>query len=42
MIEALRIIENGEKIRMIEVFKDHISIDTIYDLKFAESILKEK
>ncbi len=42
MIEALRIIENGEKIRMIEVFKEHISIDTIDDLKVAESILKEK
>ena len=42
MIEALRIIEHGEKIRMIEIFKEHVSIDTIDDLKMAESILKQK
>lgn len=42
MIEALRIVEHGEKIRMIEVFKEHVSIDTIDDLKIAESILKQK
>lgn len=42
MIEALRIVENGEKIRMIEIFKEHISIDTIDDLKIAKSILKQK
>jgi len=42
MIEALRIVEHGEKIRMIEIFKEHVSIDTIDDLKIAESILKEK
>ena len=42
MIEALRIVEHGEKIRMIEIFKEHVSIDTIDDLKMAESILKQK
>jgi len=42
MIEALRIVEHGEKIRMIEIFKEHVSIDTIDDLKMAESILKKK
>ena len=42
MIEALRIVEHGEKIRMIEIFKEHVSIDTIDDLKIAESILKQK
>jgi len=42
MIEALRIVEHGEKIRMIEIFKEHVSIDTIDDLKMAESILKGK
>ena len=42
MIEALRIVEHGEKIRMIEIFKEHVSIDTINDLKMAESILKGK
>ena len=41
-IEALRIVEHGEKIRMIEIFKEHVSIDTIDDLKMAESILKQK
>jgi len=42
MVEALRIVEHGEKIRMIEIFKEHVSIDTIDDLKMAESILKKK
>ena len=42
MIEALRIVEHGDKIRMIEIFKEHVSIDTIDDLKMAESILKQK
>ena len=42
IIEALRIVEHGEKIRMIEIFKEHVSIDTIDDLKMAESILKQK
>ena len=42
MIEALRVIENGKKIRMIEVFKEHVSIDTEEDLKIAESILNKK
>ena len=42
MIEALRIVEHGEKIRMIEIFKEHVSIDTIDDLKMAQSILKQK
>ena len=42
MIEALRIVEHGEKIRMIEISKEHVSIDTIDDLKMAESILKQK
>ena len=42
MIEALRVIENGKQIRMIEVFKEHVSIDTLEDLKIAESILNEK
>ena len=42
MIEALRIVEHGDKIRMIEIFKEHVSIDTIDDLRIAESILKEK
>ena len=42
MIEALRVVENGKKIRMIEVFKEHVSIDTVEDLKIAESILNEK
>ena len=42
MIEALRIVEHGEKIRMIEIFKEHVSIDTIDDLKIAKSILKQK
>ena len=42
IIEALRIVEHGEKIRMIEIFKEHVSIDTINDLKMAESILKGK
>ena len=42
MIEALRIVEHGEKIRMIEIFKEHVSIDTIDDLKIAQSILKQK
>ena len=42
IIEALRIVEHGEKIRMIEIFKEHVSIDTINDLKMDESILKGK
>ncbi len=42
MIEALRIIENGKKIRMIEIFKEHVSIDTIEDFKRAESIFRKK
>ena len=42
MIEAIRVIENGKKIKMIEIFNEHISIDTIDDFKIAESILKNK
>tara|TARA_Y100001935_G_scaffold249093_1_gene247171 strand:+ start:93 stop:824 length:732 start_codon:yes stop_codon:yes gene_type:complete len=40
MIEALRIIENGKKIRMIEIYREHVSIDTLEDLERAKSILK--
>ena len=42
MIEAIRVIENGKKIKMIEIFNEHISIDTIDDFKIAESILNNK
>ena len=42
MIEAIRVIENGKKIKMIEIFNKHISIDTIDDFKIAESILNNK
>ena len=42
MIEAIRVIENGKKIKMIEIFDEHISIDTIDDFKIAESILNNK
>ena len=42
MIEAIRVIENGKKIKMIEIFNEHISIDTIEDFKIAESILNNK
>ena len=42
MIEAIRVVENGKKIKMIEIFNEHISIDTIDDFKIAESILNNK
>ena len=42
MIEAIRVIENGKKIKMIEIFNEHISIDTIDDFKIAESIINNK
>ncbi len=41
-IEALRIVENGKKIRMIEIFNEHISIDTPEDLKRAKLLFSLK
>lgn len=41
-IEALRIVENGKKIRMIEIFNEHISIDTPEDLKRAKLLFNLK
>ena len=42
MIEALRIIENGYNIHMIEIDHEHISIDTIDDFKKAKSMIIKK
>ena len=42
MIEALRIIEHGYKIHMIETDQEQISIDTIYDFNKAKSMLNKK
>ena len=42
MIEALRIIEHGYKIHMIEIDHEQISIDTIEDFNKAKSILNKK
>ena len=42
MIEALRIIEHGYKIHMIETDHEQISIDTIYDFNKAKSMLNKK
>ena len=41
MIEAIRFIENGIKIKILEVFNEYISIDTIEDLKRAKKILND-
>ena len=41
-IEALRMVENGKKIRMIEIFNEHISIDTPEDLKRAKLLFNLK
>ena len=41
MIEAIRFIENGIKIKILEVFNEYISIDTIEDLKKAKKILND-
>ena len=41
-IEALRMVENGKKIRMIEIFNEHISIDTPEDLKRAKLLFSLK
>ena len=42
MIEALRIIEHGYKIHMIEIDHEQISIDTIDDFNKAKSMLNKK
>ena len=42
MIEALRIIEYGYDIHMIEIDHEHISIDTIDDFKKAKSMIIKK
>ncbi len=42
MIEALRIIEHGYNIHMIEIDHEQISIDTIEDFNMAKSILNKK
>ena len=42
MIEALRIIENGYNIHMIEIDHEQISIDTIDDFNKAKSLLNKK
>ena len=42
MIEALRIIEHGYKIHMIEIDHEQISIDTIEDFNKAKSMLNKK
>ena len=42
MIEALRIIEHGYKIHMIETNHEQISIDTIDDFNKAKSMLNKK
>ena len=41
MIEAIRFIESGIKIKILEVFNEYISIDTIEDLKRAKKILND-
>jgi len=41
MIEAIRFIENGIKIKILEVFNEYISIDTIEDLKRVKKILND-
>ena len=44
MIEAIRFIENGIKIKILEVFNEYISIDImvdgVYDLKSINEILQ--
>ncbi len=42
MIEALRIIEHGDNIHMIEIDHEQISIDTIDDFNKAKSLLNKK
>ena len=42
MIEALRIIEHGYNIHMVEIDHEQISIDTIDDFNKAESLLNKK
>ena len=42
MIEAIRILENGKTIHMLEVFNDHISIDAIEDFIKAETLINKK
>lgn len=41
-IEILRFLENGNKIKMINVKGSYISIDTPMDLKIAKKIMKKK
>ena len=42
MIEALRIIEHGYSIHMVEIDHEQISIDTIDDFNKAKSLLNKK
>ncbi|AFL85870.1 3-deoxy-D-manno-octulosonate cytidylyltransferase [Belliella baltica DSM 15883] len=42
MLEQLRILENGSKIRMVQTSHQAISIDTIQDLEQARNFLKNK
>jgi 3-deoxy-manno-octulosonate cytidylyltransferase (CMP-KDO synthetase) len=41
MIEAIRFIDNGMKIKILEVFNNYIGIDTIEDLKKARKIFND-
>ena len=41
MIEAIRFIENGIKIKILEVKNNHIGIDTIEDLTKARKMFND-
>ena len=38
----LRFVENGIKVKMVEVKDDGLSVDTPKDISFIESFLKKK
>ena len=39
-IDMLRILENGEKVRMIEITEETNSVDTLEELKIVEKKMK--
>ena len=41
-VEMLRFVENGIKVKMVEVKDDGLSVDTPKDISFIENFLKKK
>jgi 3-deoxy-manno-octulosonate cytidylyltransferase (CMP-KDO synthetase) len=42
MLEQLRVLENGERIKVVEVSESSIGIDTAEDYKRVEKILENR